>query len=363
MTVTSEQIKTRAREMGFDRCGIASIGPHPEQDALAGWLSRGYGAGMVWLARSAHRRADVRRILPSARSVIVTAASYHVDRSAVIDSTSPDTALIARYARCEDYHRVVGRRLDGLVKWIREVEAGPFEARVSVDSGPVQEKVFARHGGLGWIGKNTCLVNADLGSWVVLGAVVSSLDLEHDEPVDDGCGACTACLEACPTGALVEPHVLDARRCLAYLTVEHRGSIPPERREDVGRHLYGCDICQEVCPWNPRAATTAVIEWRPRESLQHPRLVDLWRRSDAELTALVEGTPMARARSAQLRRNLALAIGNSGASDGTAVLTCGGEGGQCTGTPSGADPNVREHVEWALHRLAAGRHHHPRGTS
>ena len=205
---------------------------------------------MGYLPRSAERRSDVRRVVPSAQTVIMVGAVYNGGQPYSTERHDPSRGEVARYARSEDYHDVLGRRLDSLVAWMREQHPDPFEARAYVDTGPVQERVYAQYAGLGWIGKNTCLINSEAGSWILLGAIICSLPLETDAPALDQCGTCTLCLEACPTGAFVAPHVLDATRCISYLTIEYRGSIPEEHREAIGNHVFGCDICQEVCPWN-----------------------------------------------------------------------------------------------------------------
>jgi epoxyqueuosine reductase len=225
-------------------------------------------------------------------------------------------------------------------------EAGePFEARTYVDTGPVQERVWAQYAGLGWIGKNTCLINPELGSWLFLAEIITTLPLEPDAQGLDGCGSCTRCLESCPTGALVEPGVLDSRRCLSYLTIELRGGIPEEHRRAMGTHVYGCDICQEVCPYNRPAPRSADAPWQPRPGLDLPPLAELWRRSDTELRQLVRRGPMTRAKLTGLRRNLAVAIGNSGDPDALAALEEPGD------RPSADDPIVREHVQWALRQV------------
>ena len=265
---------------------------------------------MEWMHRSAEKRADVRHVVPGARSVIVTGTLYNTDRP-YSSEMAPDVARISRYAWGDDYHDVLKRRLEDLLAWMRAHSPEPFSARSYVDTGPVQERVYAQYAGLGWIGKNTCLINPELGSWLFLGEIISTLDLEPDTQGLEQCGSCTRCLEACPTGALVEPGVLDSARCLSYLTIEHRGDIPAEYREAIGTHLYGCDICQEVCPYNQPAPTTEDAPWQPRHGLDLPRLVDLARRSDDELRVLVKGTPMTRAKVAGLRRNLEIAITNA----------------------------------------------------
>jgi epoxyqueuosine reductase len=307
--LTAEDVKARALELGFDACGIAPAGPFPELGFLATWLARGYAGSMGYLERTADRRADVRRVLPTARSVVATATLYNTARSYSTECVDPDRAHVARYAWGDDYHDVIGARLQALLEWMHE-RAGAFDARFYVDTGPVQERVYAQYAGLGWIGKNTCLINPSLGSWVFLGVIVCSLDLDVDAPGVDQCGTCTLCLEACPTGALVAAGELDATRCLSYLTIEHRGPIPPALEPALGPHVYGCDICQEVCPWNAAAPTSADPAWQPRAVWDAPSTADLLHLSDDELRAAVRGSAMRRAALEGLRRNFAVAHEN-----------------------------------------------------
>lgn len=343
--VSASSLKAHARACGFDLCGIAPATDHAELSFLREWLERGFAGEMTYMHRTADRRMDVRQILPSARSVISLGSVYDTDRPYSTQSTNPHRAEIARYAWGDDYHIVIRERLDALVEWIRREAGDGFEAWTYVDTGPVQERVYAQHAGLGWIGKNTCLINGHLGSWIFLSEIICNLELHVDAPGTDQCGACTRCLDACPTGALVDAHVLDSTKCLSYLTIELKGSIPVAQRDTLGEHAYGCDICQEVCPWNlgPSHHSTDP-HWQPRRGLDRPRLIDLWLRTDDELRGLLRGSAMKRAGLRRLRRNLAVAIGNSGdaasvdALEGHAEETC-------------RDDMVREHVRWAVEKL------------
>ena len=319
--VTNEAVKHRARQLGFDLCGIAPAGAFPELTLLRQWIDRGYAGTMGYLPRTAERRADVRRVMPSARSVIVTGTVYNTGEPYSIERRDPGAAEIARYAQADDYHDVIGRRLDSLVVWMREQHPESFDTRAYVDTGPVQERVYAQYAGLGWIGKNTCVINPGLGSWILLAEIVCSLLLEADQPALDQCGTCTLCLDACPTGAFIEPHVLDATRCISYLTIEYRGEIPQEHHAAVGNHVFGCDICQEVCPWNAMPAT-ANGTWPSRGALSVPRLAELSARTDEQLAELIRGTPLARAGVNGLRRNITVALTNfkEGAGRGSAEL-------------------------------------------
>ena len=342
MALTSAAIKARARALGFDLCGVAPAGTFPELAFLRDWLDRGYAGKMGYMARSADRRADVRAVLPGARSVIVTGTVYNTVPPYSSDEPAKDVARISRYAWGDDYHLVLKARLDTLLAWLRAESPDPFDARVYVDTGPVQERVYAQYAGLGWIGKNTCLINTELGSWLFLGEIICTLALEPDTPGLDQCGACTRCLDACPTGALVDAGVLDATRCLSYLTIELRGAIPDELRPALGTHVYGCDICQDVCPYNQVPPLSRDEAWQPREGLHLPTLVDLWRQSDSGLRALIRGGPMTRAKLTGLRRNVAVAIGNSGDNAALAALL-----EDTADRPSADDPMVRAHVKWA----------------
>jgi epoxyqueuosine reductase len=346
--LSSSTIKQKARELGFDRCGIAPTDDFPELAFLDEWLSRGYAGTMAWMARNADRRADVRHVVPGARSVIVMATLYNTDRP-YSDAAPAGVARVSRYAWGDDYHDVLKARLDTLLAWIRASlapgELEGFDARAYVDTGPVQERVYAQYAGLGWIGKNSCLINPELGSWLFLAEIITTLELEPDAQGLEQCGSCTRCLDACPTGALVEPGVLDSNRCLSYLTIELRGAIPVEHRPALGAHVYGCDICQEVCPYNQPPPTSRDAPWQPRAGLDLPRLVELWRKPDAELRALVKGSAMTRAKLTGLRRNLAVAIGNSGDPEAVAALN-----ERAADRPSIDDPLVLEHTAWALNR-------------
>src|SRR5579862_3919251 len=290
--MTSSDVKARARELGFDLCGIAPAGDLPELTFLREWLDRGYGGTMTYLHRSAKRRVDVRNVLPSARTVIVTATNYNTDRPYSTEVRDPSRAQIARYAWGDDYHDVIAARLDALLAWMHEQSPDPFEARAYVDTGPVQERVYAQHAGIGWIGKNTCVINPRIGSWTFLASIVCSLPLALDAPALDQCGTCALCIEACPTHAIVasndtsgapSPALLDATRCISYLTIEYKGDIPDALRSGVGSHVYGCDVCQEVCPWNATAPRSGDPAWQPRPDWDRVDLLTLARRTDDEL--------------------------------------------------------------------------------
>ena len=344
--VTSADVKRQAAACGFDLCGVAPATGHMELRFLREWLDRGYAGEMQYLHRTAERRADVREVLQTARSVVSLGTVYNTASPYSVDNSDREHAALARYAWGDDYHVVIQRRLDVLLEWMRIAAGAGFEGRAYVDTGPVQERVYAQYAGLGWIGKNTCLINPELGSWIFLSEIICNLDLTPDEPVFDQCGSCTLCLASCPTGALVEPGVLDSTRCLSYLTIENKGAIPTDQRDSIGAHAYGCDICQEVCPWNltPGTGRSDDPAWQARPGLDSPRLLDLWRRSDDELRALLKGSAMKRAGVRRLRRNLAVAIGNSGDADACEAL-------QRQDDVTCRDPLVADHVTWAVEKL------------
>ena len=309
--LTAAAVKGHAHALGFDACGIAPAAAHPELRFYREWLDRGYAGEMAYLHRTAERRADVRQVIPSAQTVIVTATVYNTDRPYSIECADPDRAKVARYAWGDDYHDVVGARLESLLGWMREQSDLPFEGRWYVDTGPVQERVYAQHAGIGWIGKNTCVINPQLGSWLFLGEIICSLPLDIDAPAFDQCGACTLCIEACPTQAIREPGVLDSNRCISYLTIEHRGDIQPALASAIGSHVYGCDICQEVCPWNATAPKSDDPAWQPRPTWDGVGLSALDAKSDAELAGALKGSSMRRTKVQGLRRNVRIAVDNA----------------------------------------------------
>jgi epoxyqueuosine reductase len=367
--IASQALKAQAHALGFDLCGIAPAAALPELTRLHDWLDRGFAGDMIYLHKSADTRADIRHFLPSARSVIVTATNYFVDPGGTevppptdqegrasappLTGTPPTTSHIARYAWGDDYHVVLAERLEQLLAWMREQTGEPFDARIFVDKHHVQERTFARYAGLGWIGKNTMLLNRDLGSWTFLAGMAVSLDLDLDAPVEDGCGGCTICLDACPTGALVDAYELDATRCISYLTIEHKRAIPEAARAGIGDHIYGCDVCQDVCPYNLAPLATLDPAWQAKAGRATANPVELWRRSDFDLHAMVQGSAMTRVTLSRLRRNLAVTLGNRGTDDAADVLDQPG-GGVRRAAQSADTPVVQEHVAWAKAVLKAG---------
>jgi len=320
-------IAETAQSLGFDLCGIAAASEFPELQKMNDWLALGYAGEMKYLHDP--RRTDLRATMSGVRSVIVCAINYNSPHPystevAQGESSGNDAkrGWISRYAWGSDYHEVLWGKLNALVVKMRERFVEPFEARASADTGPVQERILAKHAGLGWIGKNTLLLNQKMGSWLFLGTILTDLELtptvaSKDLLPPDLCGTCTRCIDACPTDALVGPYVMDARRCIAYLTIELRGPIPEEFRGQMGNHVFGCDICQDVCPWNRASPRTTQKEFQPRkpadenDSLFHPRLEWLANLTEQEYRELFRGSAMKRAKWRGIVRNACNAIGNS----------------------------------------------------
>ena len=303
MTIASE-IKARALELGFLACGITDPSPPPHADHLDRWLARGYAGTMRYLHRQARRRKDPRLIVPEAISIVVVLDNYYSDESA--EETAPPK--VARYARGQDYHMVTMQRLESLATLLRA--RGATVARAYVDAGPVPERELAQRAGLGWIGKNTMLIRPGAGSFCFIGSVFTDLPLATDRPFDiDHCGSCTRCLDACPTGALVEPRVLDATRCISYLTIEQKGPISDGLASRMEGWVFGCDICNDVCPWNFRFAAPGPVEaFRSRRALAgaDPGLFE--RMDQAEFDRRFGDTPLARPGLQGMRRNFHAAL-------------------------------------------------------
>ncbi|HJR62432.1 MAG TPA: tRNA epoxyqueuosine(34) reductase QueG [Gemmatimonadaceae bacterium] len=317
-----ERLKAQAYAVGFDLAGLARLGPAETADAFEAWLERGYAGDMSYLPRWADKRRDTRLPFPGVSSALVVGMNY--------GGTQP-SGPVARYARGDDYHDVLRRKLDELHRWLEGEVGRPVHGKAYVDTGPILERDLARRAGLGWFGKNTNLINPRLGSFFFLGSLLLDLDLVPDRPFEsEHCGSCTRCLEACPTQAIVEPGVLDATRCISYLTIEAKGDIPAELRPLVGELLYGCDICQDVCPWNEKFSRPATEPaFAPRDSLGSMDARTLAREilamSDDEFRAAFKGSPMKRAKLAGLKRNAAVVLGNVGATEDIDVLTPRGD--------------------------------------
>jgi epoxyqueuosine reductase len=367
-TAIQDQIVAMAQEAGFSKAGIAPVpqpgesGPADFETYFEDWIERGYAGEMEYLKRRDQDnrllRSSLRTAVPWARSVIVCAANYNADAPRSIDPASPESAWIARYAwtgyRSEsshvpsppsDYHDVLLARLKKLEHRLQQ-ELGPFPSRCYVDTGPLVERVYALYAGIGWVGKNTCILDQQLGSWLFLGVILTGLELPPARGVTlpaDRCGSCTRCIDACPTNALVAPYQMDASLCIAYLTIEKRGPIPEPLRSQMGRQVFGCDICQDVCPWNRRAPLSTDPELAVRPELVNPGLAWLAELDADSFRRWFRHSPVQRTKLGGLLRNVAIAMGNSGLAGYLPKLR---------EWAAAADPVLAEAAQWALARLS-----------
>jgi epoxyqueuosine reductase len=351
-----------ARQSGFELCGVAPASEFPELAHLGDWLDRGYAGEMRYL-QDARRRSPA-LVVQGARCVIVcalnynTAPPYSTDVPVEVSPQAGPRGWIARYAWGEDYHDAIGQKLQAVLAAMRQSFSEPFEARAYVDTGPIIERVAAKYAGLGWLAKNTCLINEEAGSWLFLAGIVTTLDLAPslgaaESPPPDLCGNCRLCIDACPTGAIVEPYVLDARRCISYLTIELRASIPLDFRESIGRQVFGCDICQDVCPYNRRSPITAATEFAPRQfasnSLFSPNLEWLLSLDEIDFREIFRGSPVKRAKWRGFLRNACVAAGNSDLRPNDPYLAQICE--RLKQLAASSDALIAEHAQWALERL------------
>jgi epoxyqueuosine reductase len=388
-------VKRAAADAGFDLCGIAPAEDAPEHRHFPGWIAAGHAGEMKYLEardeRGDLKRASLARVAPWAKSVIVCAINYNTAHPYSTQVPDPDKeradragpdderlgkerserGWISRYAWSrEDYHDAVLRRLLKVEATLHESMRSTFDqadksrdpssspssdpfsgqsldqsliTRSYVDTGPIVERVFAKYAGVGWIGKNTCIINQKKGSWLFLGVILTSLELAPDLPAPDRCGRCTRCLDACPTNAFLGPYQLDSNKCIAYLTIEKRGPIPEELRAGIGRHVFGCDICQDVCPWNRKAPASIAPEFQPRPGLVNPALAWLAEMSAEEFREVFRGSPIRRTKRSGLRRNVAIAMGNSKNRDFLPLLDQ---------MADDEDPTVAEAATWANRRLS-----------
>ncbi len=343
-------VKQAAHGAGFDLAGIAPATDSPELKAFPEWIAAGHAGEMKYMKsrdeQGALKRASLARVAPWARSVVVCAINYNTDHPYSTAMQDPTRGWISRYAWSrEDYHDAVLLRL-------KKVEAALHAALPQsqsnlithsyVDTGPIVERVFAKYAGVGWMGKNTCIINQKIGSWLFLGVILTSLELAPDMPAPDRCGTCTRCIDACPTDAILAPYQLDSNLCISYLTIEKRGSIPEHLREGIGRHIFGCDICQDVCPWNRKAPVTTAEEFAPRDGLVNPALEWLAEMSAEGFREKFRGSPIRRTKHAGIRRNAAIAMGNSGCQEFISLLN---------ELSNDEDEVVAESARWAAERL------------
>ena len=341
----ARKVRLLSRELGFQRCGISGIELGADEEHLRDWLAQGLYGSMEWMARHGDKRSRPQELIPGTLRVISVGLDYGRNDGEEAWTTLADgeRAYIARYALGRDYHKLMRQRLQKLAERIQQ-EVGPFGHRVFVDSAPVLERALARNAGLGWIGKHTCLIDRDGGSWFFLGEIYVDLPLPIDAPASAHCGTCMRCIEVCPTQAITAPHRLDARRCISYLTIEHEGSIDEELRPLIGNRIFGCDDCQLVCPWNKFAQRTDEPDFRVRNNLDQATLVDLFAWEEDEFLRRTEGSAIRRSGHERWLRNIAVALGNAPRTD--AVVSA------LQSRREHPSQVVREHVTWALRRHA-----------
>jgi epoxyqueuosine reductase len=339
MDALEDRLRQQAHALGFELVGIAPAAPADGFDRLRDWLARGFAGTMDYMRRHAEARRDPASVLPEVRSVVMVGINY-LRRGA--EEGPPRRGRVARYARGADYHDVLRERLARLLAWLQGERPG-CRGRGVVDTAPLLERDFARRAGLGWFGKNTMLLNKRLGSYFFLGALLVDLDLRPDVPFEAAhCGTCTACLDACPTAAFAGPGLLDARRCISYLTIELKGPVPEDLRPGIGDWVFGCDVCQEVCPWNRKAPSGTDPALGGRADLESLDLIELLGMSPEEFRRRFRGTALTRARRRGLLRNAALVLGNAGSSAALPALRRALED---------PEPLVREAAAWAIRRI------------
>jgi len=363
LSAIADLVKRAARDAEFDLCGIAPVRDFDELSYFPAWIEAGHAGEMKYLESRDDagrlKRSSLRVAAPWARSVIVCAVNYNTAHPYSTQTSDPERGWISRYAwGCDDYHDSVLKKLRAVEKQFTETlnacaangnsseashrDESPLRTWCYVDTGPIVERVYAKYAGVGWIGKNTCVLNQKLGSWLFLGVILTSLELTPDLPAPDRCGTCTRCLDACPTNAFLGPYQLDANKCISYLTIEKRGAIPEELREGMGRHAFGCDICQDVCPWNRKAPASTAPEFQPREGLVNPALEWLAQIQPEEFRQKFRGSPVRRAKLRGLRRNTIIAMGNSRNRKFVPTLEQ---------LRRDEDPVIAESAEWAIRRL------------
>ncbi len=349
ITHIADVVKRSAHAAGFELAGVSPVRDFADFDRFREWIAAGRAGEMRYLEErndsGALKRASLRTFLTWVRSVIVCAINYNTAQPYSTQADDPRRGWMARYAWGQkDYHDAVMTRLRVVEKQLRDAVSGSSELRTRcyVDTGPIVERIYAKYAGVGWIGKNTCIINQKLGSWLFLGVILTSLELEPDLPAPDRCGTCTRCIDACPTDALVAPYQLDSNRCISYLTIEKRGAIAEDLRAGMGHEVFGCDICQDVCPWNSKAPATGAVEFQPREGLVNPALEWLAEMTDEEFREKFRGSAMRRAKRSGLRRNAVIAMGNSADRRFAPLLER---------LKSDEDGVVAESAEWAAKRI------------
>jgi epoxyqueuosine reductase len=338
------ELGKRAEDEGFSAIAVAAAGPLRESSVLRSWIDEGRHASMGWMAREPELRSDPRLLLPDCRSVISLAMNYW--SGARTAATAPGKGRVALYASGRDYHKVLGRRLKRLADWLGDATGLP--TRSFVDTGPVLERAWAQRAGIGWVGKNANLLTRELGSWLLLGEILTVAELAVDSgPHRSFCGSCTACIEACPTRAIVAEGVVDANHCISYWTIEHRGEIPPDRRCDIGDWIFGCDVCQEVCPWNLKFSRPAAAKlFERRQDLHSIDAEELLGMDEQAFRSKYEGSSLMRAKWEGMQRNACVVLGNQRRMESLPALER---------AMDSASPVVRSHASWAAERISGGR--------
>ena len=333
-----QRLLSFAREIGFDSCRIAACGSAPHVDEFRNWLDEGGHGEMSYMERGEEKRCDPQKVLPGARSIVVLALNYFQGDPKAGD-TPAATGKIARYARGDDYHDLVANKLDKIDEFLRAFDG---QQKCYVDTGPVLERDHAAEAGIGWHGKSTMLIDERLGTWFFLAEVLTTLELPPDEPVPDRCGTCERCIKACPTGAITAPHRLDARRCISYLTIELKGSIPLDLRPLIADRIFGCDDCLDACPWNRFARVSREAAFFARPSTVGIPLRDYLGLSDEDFRSLFRNSPIKRIKRRGFLRNVCVALGNVGDPSDLAAL------GRAAADP---EPLIAEHAKWAIHQI------------
>jgi epoxyqueuosine reductase len=338
-------IRQRARELGFEECRFTSAEAPATAETFQDWLARDQHGEMAWLQRNAAKRIDPQLVLPGAKTILVLAASYE-RKSRQTEAGSHNPGIVARYARFDDYHDVLGDRLRVLAAFINSLGGPEARSLWYVDTGPLLERDLAQRAGLGFAGKHTNLISRNLGNWFFLSEILTTLELEPDAPEKNHCGRCTRCITACPTNAIVAPFQLDARKCISYLTIELKGSIPVGLRPALGNRIYGCDDCLAACPWNRFAQEGSLMKEHARTNLDSPDLIELLQLDDAGFKARFAGSPILRTKRRGLLRNVCVALGNTGNDDALPYLQ------KATNDP---EPLISEHAQWAIGEIESRR--------
>lgn len=339
----TQKIHTRSIELGFELVGISPAKESETIELYRKWIENGYAGKMGYLERHSQLKEDPRTLLKETKSIISLAMNYYTVDPPKDLSEDPSRGQISRYAWGEDYHDVIRDRLQQLVDYIKSMAESELKSRVFVDSGPILEREYAQKAGIGWIGKNTNLINWQTGSWYFLAEILISLDLEYNnQPVRGSCGTCTKCIEECPTDAILEPNVLDSRLCISYLTIELKDSIPKELRPQIGNLIFGCDICQEVCPWNSKAVPTSEPAFHPRKDNLTPELLPLMDITQSDFSKKYKGSPIKRTKWKGFLRNVIVAVGNWGSPTAVPALKK---------AIINDEPMIRGHAAWALGQI------------